>query len=508
MLFITGRMSQREAPLYRAAKNYLQKKYTPLHVPLHGRGGTFLLSWQRDFFCHLQWDLTELPPLDDLHLPRGVIAKAQKLAASLFRADISFFLVNGVTGGMLALFLGVCQPGDKVLISRLSHKSVHTGIILSGARPVYLPVEREPLSGFPLNLSPTLVERAVKEHPDARLLLVTSPSYWGVTCDLEAIRKITEDYGMLLAVDEAHGTYLPFMEDKLPHSAKTGADIWLHSAHKSLGAITAGGFLHLRDNSLREKVAFWLQAVQSSSPSYPVMISLDLARRRAALHGKELFGGLWEWALHLRNVLTRKGVPHLSVKAVNRCGFKLDPARFTFFSPGGNARSFAVELAKKYRVQVEMTGDSYLLAVAGPAVLNTPPSFLGNAFSRVLKKDNILSRTTSRGFCHTDFPLPFFSGDLRRPDDAEKKVFSFVPQALSPRDALHLPYQKVPLVKAGGKTCGEMVILSPPGIPLVSPGERITADIITFLQHKCAAGWLFQGVSDPWLQKIKVIYEE
>lgn len=508
MLSIGRIMSQREAPLYRAAKHYLQKKHIPLHVPLHGRGGTSLPSGQRDFFCHSQWDLTELPSLDDLHLPQGVIAKAQNLAASLFRAEESFFLVNGVTGGMLALFLGVCQPGDKVLLTRISHKSVHTGIILSGANPVYIPVEREPLSGFPLNLSPLLVERAVKEHPDARLLLVTSPSYWGVTCDLEEIRKITEDHDILLAVDEAHGTYLPFMEDKLPHSAKTGADIWLHSAHKSLGAITAGGFLHLRDNSLREKVAFWLQAVQSSSPSYPVMISLDLARRRAALEGKKLFGDLWDWALHLRNVLTRKRVHHLSVNAVNRCGFKLDPARFTFFSPGGNARSFAAELAKKYSVQVEMTGDSYLLAVAGPAVLNIPHTFLPNAFARVLKKEKNIFRAASGGFCQTDFPPPFFSVDLYHSGIPEKKAFPFISQVFSPRDALHLPCREVPLEKAGGKICGEMVILSPPGIPLVSPGERITADIITFLQHKCAAGWLFQGVADPRLQKIKVINEE
>ncbi len=500
-------LSQREAPLYRVAKNYLRKRLFPLHVPLHGRGGSSLPSRQRDFFYHMQWDLTELPSLDDLHLPQGAIARAQKLTASIFNAKESFFLVNGVTGGMLALFLGICQPGEKVLISRLSHKSAYNGIALSGANPIYIPVEREPLSGFPLNLSAEVVERAIKEHPDAKLLLVTSPSYWGVTCDLEEISRITKKHGVLMAVDEAHGTYFPFLGDKLPHSARAGADLWLHSAHKSLGALTPGGFLHLRAKGLVDTTTFWLQAVQTSSPSYPVMISLDLARHRVAYDGEKIFGDLWEWSMYLREALYRKGLYHLSVKTVNKCGFKLDPARLTFFSPGGKARFLASELAQKYGVQVEMAGDSYLLAVLGPVVLNTPHSFFLNAFSRVLNKENSFSGM-ARNFCRTDFPPPFFSNVFHKYKDTGQASFSFVPQFLSPKDALHAPSMEVPLEKSRGEKSAEMIILSPPGIPLISPGERITSKILSLLQHKRAKGWLFQGVSDPKLQKLRVICEE
>ena len=181
-----------------------------------------------------------------------------------------------------------------------------------------------------------VVERALAGHPDARLLLLTSPSYWGVTADLQAIKKAAANYGVLFAVDEAHGGHLPFYREKLPHSAAAGADIWLHSAHKSLGALTPGALLHLSSNINPSGIKFWLGALQTSSPSYPVMISLDLIRRQMALKGESLFSAAWRWARNLRRDLEENGFFILS--RMTEKGFGLDPCRVTLLLPGGGKR--------------------------------------------------------------------------------------------------------------------------------------------------------------------------
>ncbi len=485
---------QQEAPLYNAAVGYLEKDCISFHVPLHGRGSGNPELKKRGFAPLMRWDLTELDPLDDLYLPRGAIKKAQELAARLFLAGKSFFLVNGVTAGLLAALLSCCRPGQKVLLTRISHKAALHGIALAGAMPVYLPVEREPASGFPLNVSPSTVEQALKKHPDAGLLLVTSPSYWGVTADLNEIKKITSRYGVLLLVDEAHGTHLPFYGGKLPHSAAAGADIWLHSAHKSLGALTPGAFLHVAAGIPAGNLRFWLQALQTSSPSYPVMISLDLARRRVALQGKRIFSRCWRWAARLRRELAGAGFELLSDRMVKEARFNLDPCRITILRPGGDGRLLAGRLARERRLQVEMAAGTYILAIAGPAHLSLSPSHLAAAVKKEASAETFCG--ASPGSCSDDFPPSFFAGE-------ESTLYSRF--AMTPAEALRSPAFSISLHRAPGKVCAEMITLSPPGIPLVSAGEIITPQLLGFLSQKRAQGTLFQGAADPGMRNIKIV---
>ncbi|NLX90592.1 MAG: aminotransferase class I/II-fold pyridoxal phosphate-dependent enzyme [Firmicutes bacterium] len=488
---------QSDAPLYRAARRFIRKGAQSFHVPLHGRGPGAPWLRRAGFASSMKWDLTELDSLDDLHLPRGAIKKAQELAADLFKAGKTFFLVNGVTGGLLALLMAFAGPGKKVLLTRLSHKAALHGLILSGALPVYLPVEREPSTGFPLNVSPLSVEKGLRENPETVLVLITSPSYWGVAADLPAIRKIADKYGVILAVDEAHGAHFPFYGDKLPHSAAAGADIWLQSAHKSLGSLTPGAFLHLGKRISSHDLRFWLQALQTSSPPYPVMVSLDLTRRQMALMGNRLFTRLWNWGLHFRRELDREGFLFLRTEKVEKAGFALDPCRITLLFPRGEGRLFSKLLAEKgYRVELE--AGSYLLAIGGPSQL----AYRGRSFLKALSEVRF-SLCRSRGSTplqppSAEFPPAFFNYS----GEDEGNIFPF---ALTPREALGARRAFVPLKEAVGEICAEMVVLSPPGIPAVIPGEILSEETVHFLMQKKAGGLFFQGARDPALNRITVV---
>ena len=333
------------------------------------------------------------------------------------------------------------------------------------------------------------------------LALITSPSYWGVAADLVAIRKVTERYGVLLAVDEAHGAHFSFYEDKLPHSAKAGVDIWLQSAHKSLGALTPGAFLHLGEGGMAGDIKFWLQALQTSSPPYPVMISLDLTRRFMALEGERLFSRLWDWASSFRRNLRREGFLFLTEEKVKKSGFFLDPCRITLLFPQGEGLLFSGLLAEK-GYQMELKASGYLLAISGPAQLSHPPE---NFFKALREVRSILGCNTGSipSFSSEDFPVVFFKSAGYTSGNKDEKISS--PFPLAPREALSAPRSYIPLESAAGAICGEMVVLSPPGIPVVSPGEIITEETVSFLLRKNKEGVYFQGARDPALKRIFVV---
>jgi arginine decarboxylase len=491
------------APLYSAVKKYLREERIPLHVPLHGRGPGAPDLFRKGFHSLMRLDLTELGPLDDLHLPRGALKKAQKLAAQLFNAEETFFLVNGVTGGLLALILSFCRPGDKVLLSRLAHKAVLHGIALSGALPIYLPVEMDKPTGFPLNVSLDSVRKALAQHPDARLLLLTSPSYWGVTADLKSIKKAAADYGVIFAVDEAHGGHLPFYREKLSHSAAAEVDIWLHSAHKSLGALTPGALLHLGRNINSSKIRFWLGALQTSSPPYPVMISLDLIRRQMAIKGEKLFNAAWKWARYLRCDLVKNGFLILSSRMTGKYGLGLDPCRITLLLPGGGGSLLAERLAQKYGIQVEIHADGYLLAIAGPSQIGLSPDAVSKRFT--MARDDLSLNTAFRGkIC--SFSPSLFRGSGKGSSARGGVICSeFSPFSLTPREALAAPSSNISLEDSAGRISAEMVVLSPPGIPLLAPGERIEEDTLSYLLKVRDGKAIFQGAADPTLKTVKVV---
>lgn len=274
-------MNQEKMPLFETLVNHIKQRPISFHVPGH-KNGTVLPSAYRKYFEQMTlFDQTEITGLDDLHDPTGPIAEAQTLTAHLFGAEESLFLVGGSTSGNLAMVMGAFQAGDTVLVQRDTHKSIINGLRLARVRPVFIFPEYEEKSQLSLGLSVAKVKEAFVRYPYAKGLIITSPSYYGWTPPLAPIIQIAKEYGALVLVDEAHGAHF-VTSDCFPKSAiAEGADIVVQSAHKTLPALTMGAYLHFgtKDETLRQKVREKAALIQSSSPSYPIMASLDLARK-------------------------------------------------------------------------------------------------------------------------------------------------------------------------------------------------------------------------------------
>jgi arginine/lysine/ornithine decarboxylase len=221
----------------------LQKKVNSLDVPFYAPGHKQGEGIGEDLSNLLgksvfKADLPELPDLDNLFAPTGVIKEAQILAAETFGADKSWFLVNGSSCGIIAAILATCGEGDKIILARNIHKSAISGLILSGAQPIFINPEYNPTIDLNLNITPQSLENALKLHPDTKAVMVVSPTYQGVCCDLETIAQITDHYSIPLLVDEAHGAHFAFHPDLPPAALSLGADMAIQSTHKVLGALT------------------------------------------------------------------------------------------------------------------------------------------------------------------------------------------------------------------------------------------------------------------------------
>ncbi|MDD4496254.1 MAG: aminotransferase class I/II-fold pyridoxal phosphate-dependent enzyme, partial [Eubacteriales bacterium] len=279
-----------ETPLYDALIEYCGKGAIPFHMPGHKQGR----GLPKSFFDTLsQIDLTELPGLDNLHWPEGADKKAQELAAEAFRAEHSYFLVNGSSSGLLASAMTICSPGKRVLVQRDSHISVVNGLMLAGAEPVF------PKNGINADFGITdaleiyEVEKALEKNPDIAGVILTRPSYYGVCSDLQKIVELCHQYGKPVAVDEAHGAHLGFADFLPPSAMDCGADISVQSAHKTLPSLTQSAYLHLQGDLIdRQKLEFYLRVFQSTSPSYLLMASLDICRAIMQQEGAHLLDSL------------------------------------------------------------------------------------------------------------------------------------------------------------------------------------------------------------------------
>lgn len=289
-----SRTRHAHAPLFDAMRDYAERHevvafHTPGHKQGHGMEPEF-----RALVGHgaLRMDLTELDELDDLHHPEGVISEAQALAAEAFGAEATYFLVNGATAGIHAMIGAVCKPGDTLIVPFSAHPAVAGGLTLAGARPVFLPAAFEHDGHLAPAVTPEDVAAALLAHPRAKAVLVTSPTASGVACDLAAIAQICHAHGKPLLVDESHGAHFHFHPDLPPSAMASGADMAVQATHETLSALSQAAMLHVRgDRVSRARVRNVLQLIQSSSPNYLLMASLDTARRQMALNGRELLHG-------------------------------------------------------------------------------------------------------------------------------------------------------------------------------------------------------------------------
>lgn len=465
--------NQQSAPLFEALCHYVASVKAPLHIPGHKMGRAAPPAW-RQFLGDraLSIDLTEAPGLDDLHAPEGAIAEAHALAAEAFGAGRSFFLVGGTTAGLHGLILAACKPGDTIAVPRHAHRSVLGALVLSGARPHWVRTKFHEELDIATQLDQESLERAL---PGAAAALLVHPTFYGITGPASAEIALIHRHGIPALVDEAHGSHFAFHPALPPSALSLGADGVVQSVHKTGGSLTQSSICHLgRVSRLQpERLSEMLRLVQSTSPSYLLMASLDLARRHLALSGQ----AEWERALALAEG-ARQRLEAIQGIRIHRTD---DPTKLLIDIRGKGLTGFqTAEWLWSQGVAVESSGLGYVLAVLSPG--DSPESI-----------DHLVRAVTA---------LPEGPGAPARPPEPP-----WPEVVLTPREAYLGSKVSVPLAEARGRIAAELVAPYPPGIPVVAPGERLTSDVIAYLQHAVSAGHHLQGPADPQLRSIQVVRE-
>ncbi len=495
--------TQQMMPLVDAIARWSQRPHAGFYTPGHKRGTSVLPEMTELLGSALQADLPELPGLDNLFSPEGVIEEAQSLAAQTFGSDRTWFLANGSTCGIEAALLSVCRPGDRIVVPRNAHQSIISGLILSGAVPIFVPPTYDSKWDMALGLSVAQIRSALDQHPDAVAVMLVSPTYYGVCSDVEAIATLVHSYDIPLLVDEAHGPHFGFHPD-LPESAmKAGADLAVQSTHKVLSALTQASMLHFQSVGLPGRSPYRLspvriqtalQMVQSSSPSYLLLASLDAARQQMATDGYGLMERTLKLAQEGRSRLST--LPGLRVLEPSDLetdeSLRLDITRLTVDVTELGLTGFEADdiLNENFGVVAELPTLKTLTFIIS----------LGNSsndIERLVQGFTMLAQQHRRSV-----PLP---NELSPLKPFETSIPTITIPALSPRDAFFAESESVAIAQAIGRISAELICPYPPGIPALIPGEKITADAIRTLRHILSAGGIVSGCADASLETLRVI---
>jgi len=487
-------LDQRVTPFFDAAKAYAQSAIIPFHMPGHKRGKGAPEQWLNYVGRNvLRIDSTEVDALDDLHQPVAALKEAQALAAAAHGAAHSFFLANGTSCGLQAMILATCNPGDKSIIPRNAHRSIIGGVIMAGAIPVYLQPEINTEFMLAVGVAPHVVAQALVQHPDAKALLTINPTYYGVAADLRAIVQLTHDQGLPVLVDEAHGPHLAFHPDLPLPALRAGADLTAQSYHKILSAMTQASMLHMQGEyvDLRRLKAM-LRLVQTTSPSHILLASLDVARMQMATEGRAILQRTIELAAEARKALNAlPGLKCLGPEHADGSGFfALDPTKITVSVKdlGISGQQAEDILCHEYGIQCELADLQNVLVMITLGDGREEIRQLIAGFKGLVAKYGVNSTRTKGRAMFADFGLPAIPRQL-----------------LSPRDALFSKVREVPFCSAAGLVSAEFVAPYPPGVPVLAPGEEITAEVIDYLTAIVAAGIRLQGPEDLTLKTIRVI---
>ncbi|MDJ0712856.1 MAG: aminotransferase class I/II-fold pyridoxal phosphate-dependent enzyme [Prochloraceae cyanobacterium] len=483
---------QTKTPLVDTLKELAGKPHAAFYAPGHKRGeGTPKILAQLLGKEVFKADLPELPELDNLFAPEGVIEEAQQLAAEAFGAQKTWFLVNGSTCGIVAAILATCGEGDKIILPRNIHQSAIAGLILSGAVPVFINPEYDRDFDLVYSIAPVALKTALEQHPDAKAVMTVYPTYQGVCGDLEAIAQLTHKYNIPLLVDEAHGAHFTFHPDLPPSALSCGADLTVQSIHKVLGAMTQASMLHTQGVRVdTSKISKALQLLETTSPNYILLASLDAARQQMALQGKQLLTRTLELADRARNQLGK--ISSLSIlKKSDRpiSGFYiLDRTRLTVNVSKLGLTGFEADeiLHQKLGVTAELPMLQHLTFIITIGNQQSDIDHLVKAFTDLVslagKKDSISPP-------HPLTPSP---------------PHPLTP-SISPREAFFASTETVPIETSAGRINTEILCPYPPGIPILMPGEEISRTAIEYLQENRDRGAIITGCSDLTLNTLKVL---
>lgn len=478
--------NQYKTPLFDAVKDYHRKQVIPFDVPghKHGKGIPELAEFVGTKV--LEVDVNSMEMLDNIGSPSGVIKEAEELMADAYRSNHAFLLVNGTSSGVQAMVMSVCNPGEKIIMPRNAHKSAINSLILSGAVPVYVQPETDEKLGIAMGVSVESVEKAIAKNPDAKAVFLVNPTYYGVTLNLKDIIKVAHKNGMAVVVDEAHGAHLGFHKELPCGAMELGADMAAVSLHKTGGSLTQSSVLLLNEGFVdKNHVRAMLNLTQTTSASYLLMTSLDIARKMLATRGEEIFTRILKLTRMAREEINKiEGLYAFGRELVGNKGvFDFDETKLGINVSDLGITGFKAYdiLRDEYNIQVELGDVFNVLAIVSVGDDEASIKALIEALKSMSKK-------------YRGGKMKFASVNLENPE-----------VIVSPRDAFYASKKLIKLEEAEGEISGESIMAYPPGIPIVTPGERISKDMIEYIRYIKSQHSMLTDTEDPQVEYIKVL---
>lgn len=479
------KLSQQDAPIFEALKKHKANRIVPFDVPGHkgGRGNQELTDFLGEK-C-LKVDVNSMKPLDNLCHPVSVIKQAEELTADAFGADNAFFMVNGTTACVQAMIMATVKANEKIIMPRNVHRSAINALVVCGALPVYINPGINKTLGIPLGMSVFDVENSIKENPDAKAILVNNPTYYGVCSNLREIVRLAHENSMLVLVDEAHGTHFSF-GDNLPISGMAaGADMAAVSMHKTGGSLTQSSFLLCKNSVKASYVRQIINLTQTTSGSYLLLSSLDIARKNLALNGKELFKKTISLAEYARGEVNKiGGYNAFSTEIIDGdCVFDFDATKLSVHTREIGLAGIEVYdlLRDEYDIQIEFGDIGNILAII-------------SAGDREREIERLISALSEIKRLYSKDKAGMFDHEYINP------AVVIPPQKAFYSDKISLAFDD-----SDGHICGEFVMCYPPGIPILAPGERITKEILSYIAYAKEKGCFLTGTQDMEIKRINVV---
>lgn len=477
--------TQQNAPIQEALLRHKKNRVVPFDVPGHkgGRGNPELTEFL-GIDC-MKVDVNSMKPLDNLIHPVSVIKAAEELAAEAFGADAAFFMVNGTTAAVQAMIMSTCKAGEKIIMPRNVHRSSINALVVCGAIPVYVNPGVNHELGIPLGMTVEDLKAAIRENPDAKAILVNNPTYYGICSNLREIVSLAHESGMKVLADEAHGAHFYF-GDNLPVSAMAaGADMAAVSMHKTGGSLTQSSFLVCKNDIDPGYVRQIINLTQTTSASYLLLSSLDLARKNMVLHGKAMVERTINLAEYAREEINKQGGYYaFSSELIDDDAiFDFDLTKLSIHTADIGLAGVEVYdlLRDEYDIQIEFGDLGNILAII-------------TAGDRPFEIERLISALSEIKRIYGKDKVGMMTQEYIEPE-----------VVVTPQKAFYHDKKPVLLKEAQGHISGEFVMCYPPGIPILAPGERITKNVIDYITYAREKGSSLTGPKDMKVEYINII---
>ncbi len=481
----TNKLNQDRMPIIEALEEMKAARLVPFDVPGHkrGRADKNLTKYLGEKAMSI--DVNSMKPLDNLCHPVSVIKDAEELAADAFHSKAAFFMVGGTTSSVQAMIFAVVKRGDKIIVPRNVHRSVINALILCGAIPVYINPQIESNLGIPLGMNLEDIEHTILENLDSKALFINNPTYHGICSNLKAVVELCHRHNIKVIVDEAHGTHFYFSSKMPPSAMEAGADLAAVSMHKSGGSLTQSSFLLVGKSMNEDYIRQIINLTQTTSGSYLLMASLDMARRNMALNGEKIFDEVIDMVQYARNEINQIGGYYaFGEELINGTSiYDFDTTKLCVNTLDTGLTGIEVYdiLRDEYDIQVEFGDLGNILAYVSVGDRKADIERLISALQEIKRRYN-KPRSTIMQY---KYVMP------------EVKV--------SPQDAFYANKESMPLKMAIGRISGEFVMCYPPGIPILAPGEYITDEIVEHIEYCKQKGCNLTGSEDLEVNYINVL---